>query len=274
MDQPSHRSILLYPGKPPGSAVDDGFRPWLDPYPVATETSRGAVVICPGGAYSHRAPHEGAPVAERFNREGIHAFVLHYRVAPHRYPAALMDGIRAIRIVRSRAGEWNVDPERIAVLGFSAGGHLAASSGVLFTEAPDAIGDEVERIEGRPDALVLCYPVITSGPFANHGSFENLLGPGVSSVRRAEVSLELRVTEETPPAFLWHTSDDNGVPVENSLLFAQALHRHRIPFELHVFPHGPHGLGLAEEQDPRIAGWMDHCCAWLGEMGWRPDVRG
>ncbi|NQU42428.1 alpha/beta hydrolase [bacterium] len=243
------------------------FRPFLEPFPIDTEEPRGAVLICPGGGYGGRAPHEGSVVARRFNADGFHAFVVQYRVAPHRYPAALQDVARALRIIRSRSAEWRVKPDHIAVLGFSAGGHLAGTSGVHFDEGDPAAADPIDRISCRPDALVLCYPVISSGEFGNQGSFNNLLGTDANEEMRTLLSLEKQVRPNTPPAFLWHTSDDSAVPVENSLLFAQALRRRQISFELHVLPNGRHGLGLAPDQ-PEVGVWVDLCSSWLKRMGW------
>ena len=227
----------------------------------------GAVVVCPGGGYGGRAPHEAAVIAERFNQEGVHAFVVHYRVAPSRHPAPIMDVSRALRMVRSRAAAWRVRADRIAVCGFSAGGHLAASRGVLSERYPFMAEDDLHALSNRPDAMILAYPVISSGPFGHRGSFENLLGPNAAPALLQEMSLELQVTPRTPPAFLWHTADDAAVPVENSLLLFEALRRHQVGAELHVYPSGPHGLGLAPD-NPHIATWMSLCGQWLRGMGW------
>jgi len=259
------QSIELWPGTVPGSDVEDGFVPALDLYPVETDRPLGAVLVCPGGGYQGRAPHEGGAVARRFNAAGLHAFVVQYRVAPHRHPAPLLDAARAMRIIRQHAQEWQVHPDRIAVCGFSAGGHLAGSLGVYHADAK--VGDDMDRIPCRPDALILCYPVITSGLHTHGGSFANLLGVDAPQDLREKMSLERQVSAETPPTFLWHTFDDPGVPVENSLLFAQALRQCGVPFELHVYPSGRHGLGLAPEA-PHVATWAGLCCEWLAEMGW------
>ena len=170
-EHPTERSIWLWPGRAPGSEIHDGSAPWLDPYPIETTTPRGAVLVCPGGGYAGRARHEGVLVARRFNEAGLHAFVVHYRVAPHRHPAPLMDASRAIRMIRHRAAEWQVHADRIAVCGFSAGGHLAASLGVHFDSADIEEESPYDELSCRPDALILCYPVISSGKFANRGSF-------------------------------------------------------------------------------------------------------
>ncbi|MEW6356852.1 MAG: alpha/beta hydrolase [Planctomycetota bacterium] len=261
-EQPTERSIWLWPER------QGDFRPWLDPYLAPTDNPIGAVLICPGGGYGGRARHEGIVIAERFNQAGLHAFVVHYRVAPNRHPAPLRDASRAMRMIRHRAEEWRVKPDHIAVLGFSAGGHLAGSLGVLHAD-PDAspAEDDLRQISNRPDAMILCYAVITGGEFGHKGSFNNLLGPDATESVRRKMSLELHVTEATPPTFLWHTAEDPGVKVENSLIFAEALSRREVPFELHVYPKGRHGLGLAPEY-PHVATWMDLCCEWLKGMGW------
>jgi acetyl esterase/lipase len=263
---PSERSIWLWDDEA-SAAAGDGFRPWLDPYPVPTGRPCGAVLICPGGGYGGRAYHEGILVAQRFNQAGFHAFVVHYSVAPRRHPVPLCDASRALRLMRQGASRWSVSPEHIAICGFSAGGHLAGSLGTHFDrpylQDPEAPG----RFANRPDALILCYPVISSGPVGHQGSFANLLGPEATAAARYDLSLEQQVSAQTPPAFLWHTVADEGVPVENSLLFAQALRGHGVPFELHVYPRGQHGLGLAAE-DPHVATWMELCCEWLRGMGW------
>ena len=265
-EQPTGRSLWLW-SEEEFDAAEPGFRPWLDPYPLASEIARGAVLICPGGGYARRAYHEGILIAECFNALGYHSFVVHYSVAPHRHPQPLRDVARAMRMIRQRAGEWHVDPSRIAVCGFSAGGHLAASLGVHFGHSALAADNADDGVSSRPDALVLCYPVISGGAHRHQGSFDNLIGPDATEEARAEMSLELQVTAETPPTFLWHTVEDAAVPVENSLLFAQALRRHNISFELHIYPQGRHGLGLSAE-DPHVATWVDLCAGWLRGRGW------
>lgn len=264
--EPDIRSIPLWPGEPPSSDPKDGFRPQLDLYPAGTREPRGAVVVCPGGGYGGRAPHEGAGYAVRFNAADLHAFVVQYRVSPHRHPAPLLDAARAARIVRDRAAEWNVKPDRIAICGSSAGGHLAATLAVHGDDPAANAGDRLDAVSAQPDALILCYPMITSGEFAHRGSIDNLLGQGAPDEMLRKMSLELHVTDKTPPTFLWHTANDAGVPVENSLLFAGALSRHHVPFELHVYPDGAHGTGLAED-NAHVATWAGLCCDWLLAMG-------
>lgn len=255
--------ILLWPaGAPYTEGESDEDRPAITPYLVEGD-HRPAVVICPGGGYSTRAYHEGEPIALWLNGHGISTFVLRYRVAPYQYPCALLDVQRAIRLVRKEAKEFRVDPNRVGLLGFSAGGHLTANAGTSFDRGNEGDEDPIERQSCRPDLLVLCYPVITlTDPYTHAGSRDNLLGkqPGLNRVR--QMSNELNVTEETPPTFLWHTSDDAGVPVENSLMFAAALRKHKVLFDLHVYAKGNHGLGLAEDEQ-HTNGWTGACASWL-----------
>lgn len=262
-EKPAERSIPLWEDGEYDSAGADNFRPWLDPYALQTGTPQRAVLICPGGGYGGRAAHEGVVIAERFNREGLAAFVVHYSVAPRRHPQPIRDVSRAMRMIRRNAAAWGVDPSRIAVLGFSAGGHLAASLAVHHEREFCADGGAYAGVSNRPDAAILCYPVITSGRFAHNGSFGNLLGPlAADAAMRRLMSLERHVSKRTPPTFLWHTWEDGGVPVENAMLFASALRRRKVPFELHVYPKGNHGLGLAGN-DPHVATWFPLCCQWL-----------
>ncbi len=256
----------LWPEVPPQGSVADDFCPWLEVYPAATAGPVGGVLICPGGGYGGRAEHEAGPIAAAYNAAGLAAAVVHYRVAPQRHPAPLLDAARALRLLRLRAEEYGLRADKIAVLGFSAGGHLAGSLGVHHHRFGV---DQVDRTgcSSRPDALILCYPVLTSGAFTHRGSMLNLLGEAPAAELLDMMSLENQVDAQTPPTFLWHTADDGGVPVENSLGFAQALSRHRVPFELHVYPHGRHGLGLACE-DAHVATWQPLSVAWLKGMGW------
>jgi len=197
----------------------------------------------------------------------VAAVVLDYRVSPYRHPIPLGDAQRAIRLVRSRAADWKIDPKRVGILGFSAGGHLAGSAATIFDAGKPDAADPIDRESCRPDAAVLCYAVLTFGEFRHNGSMVNLLGSDNPDAKlRESLSLETRVTRETPPTFLWHTSDDGAVPVENSLLFAAALHKNKVPFELHVFPHGQHGLGLATGV-PEVGQWPSLCAAWLKGIG-------
>jgi acetyl esterase/lipase len=262
-------SLPLWPDQRPSP---DDVAPRLTPFLLDGLEMTGAVIVCPGGGYARRAPHEGEPVARWLNTLGIAAFVLDYRVAPHRHPTPLGDAQRAIRLVRSRAVDWRIRHDRIAILGFSAGGHLASSAGTHFDAGTPQAADLVERQSCRPDALVLCYPVITFGEHRHEGSMTNLLGPDPDAELRSFMSSELQVTADTPPTFIWHTGDDAAVPVENALLFASALRRHGVPFALHVFPHGRHGLGLASD-DPVVGAWTGLCGRWLVGAGFAAPAR-
>lgn len=238
----------------------------LDDIAALNFHTRPAVIICPGGGYSGTCDREAEPVAVRFNALGCHSFVLRYNCRPCRYPVALLELATAVAEVRAHAEEWHVDPDRILVLGFSAGGHLAASLGTLWQQEP------VSRLplapeQVRPNGMILCYPVITSGKFANRGSFDNLLGTEPDPALLASLSLENRVTADTAPAFIWHTYDDGCVPVQNALMLATALREHDIPLEMHIYPHGEHGLALGNDQTardiPACQDWPDRAAAWL-----------
>ncbi|OPJ62100.1 alpha/beta hydrolase [Clostridium oryzae] len=252
----------------------DGFKPYMDTYVLYGNKKRPAVVICPGGAYAFTSDREAEAIALKFNAAGFHAFIVYYSVAPRKHPQPILDVSRAMCIVRENAEKWNVDSNKIAICGFSAGGHLAASLSVYWEK--DYISKHVQITQGlnRPNAAILCYPVITSGEFAHEDSFKNLLGNKLSKSTIEEMSLEKHVNEKVPPTFIWHTYADELVPVENSLLFARALKSKEIPFELHIYPDGVHGLSLATEetaydgygQNPHVATWMKLCIEWLIEV--------
>ena len=271
----SRKTVNLWPGPAPTpDGVSSGVEPFLVPCPVRGK-ARGAVVVCPGGGYQGLAQHESFPIAEWLNEAGIGAFVLRYRHSPNRHPVPLMDAQRAIRLVRARAKEWNVKPDCVAILGFSAGGHLTASAATHFAPGRASAKDPVERQSCRPDAAILCYPVITFARGWNEGTRTNLLGKKPPKALVASLSNERQVTPHTPPTFLWHTSDDPIVRVEDSLIFAEALRRNKVPFELHVFPHGPHGLGLARDnpvvgrhkENPVVGQWTALCVKFLVGLG-------
>jgi acetyl esterase/lipase len=263
--------VLLWPhGAPDAMGTRREDRPRLTPYLPSQATSCAAVIVCPGGGYATRAPHEGGPIARWLVSLGLAAFVLDYRVSPYRHPTPLGDAQRAIRLVRHHAPKWNVDPDRIGILGFSAGGHLAASTATLFDDGNPTATDLIDRQSSRPDFLIACYPVITFGEFRHHGSMINLLSEHYDEKMQHDLSLENRITDKTPPTFLWHTSDDQAVPVENSLLFAAALHKYNIPCSLHIFPHGRHGLGLAQNLPGSVSVWTRLCANWLREMKFLP----
>lgn len=257
-----------YPG-----ASDDGFRPTLDAYILKSEAPRPAVLVLPGSGYVQCSPREAEALALRFNAAGFHAFVLWYSCAPRRHPVPILDCARAFTIIRSRSGEWRLDSSRIAMMGFSAGGHLALSQ-TLFHRESYAVVPGVTPESGRADALMLCYPVISSGEFAHQGSFDALLGENPSPALLKLLSLENQIAAGLPPVFLWHTCADQSVPVENSLLLAGALRRAGIPLEMHLFPEGKHGLSLAVEETDggdrenvnlHAAQWFSLCLNWLKE---------
>ncbi len=241
-----------------------GDRPTLAFYHArGGDVSGATVMVLPGGGYNHLAPHEAEPVAHWLNGHGFHAAVLYYRRGaewPHPIPA--QDAQRAMRVLRQRASAWGVRPGAVGVLGFSAGGHLASTLAVHHDDFHCAADDLAGHVSARPDATVLCYPVIDmSGPHAHRGSRESLIRDTITDM--ADLLTTYRhVSRETPPTFLWHTADDAGVPVQNSLLFATACREHRVPFELHIYETGKHGLGLAVDQ-PEVATWADHCIAFL-----------
>lgn len=231
-------------------------------FPVE-EKGRGAIIICPGGGYAHKADHEGAPIAQTINSFGVNAFVLDYRVSPYRHPAMLMDAQRAIRLVRYHAKDWGIDPDHIGILGFSAGGHLTTMAGTHYDMGDAHATDPVDRMSCRPDAFIPCYAVCSFAQFYHGGSMRNATGKDQLLPAEARYfSAEFNVTEDTPPAFLWHTAQDTSVPVENSLNLATALSTHSVPFSLHIFPYGRHGLGLAQEE-PLAAQWPDLLGKWL-----------
>ena len=231
---------------------------------------RPAVIIFPGGGYGALSPREAEPIAHAFNAQGYAAFVLWYTISPGEFPCALLEAAWTVDHVRKNAEKWYIDPNKILVCGFSAGGHLAASIGTLWDspEVRDVLG--FKNKEARPNGMMLSYPVISSGEFIEHGSFNNLLGSkAADSNLRARLSLENAVTSETPPAFIWHTAMDPLVPVENSLLMASALSANSVPFELHILPHGWHGLALCRPQTGEtnllhwISNWTEHAAKWV-----------
>ena len=236
------------------------------------------VVICPGGGYAMTSDREGEAIALKCMTMGAHAAVLRYSVAPARFPTALLQLANAVSLIRRHAAEWYVDPQRIVVQGSSAGGHLAACLGVFWKAdfLTQALGTPPEL--RRPNGLMLSYPVITMGQFGHRGSAENLLAEREEELRDF-LSLEKQVNDDVPPVFLWHTFTDESVPVENSLLFVQALRAHRISTEFHLYPVGRHGIGtagpLTAGRDNRglqmeCASWMDLAETWLHGLGKRP----
>ena len=279
-DEP--KKIELWPEGVPGLRADASpekiennrasnvHQPYLQVFPAAAGKAVGtAVVVCPGGGYTRLAiEHEGSLVAARLNAAGVTAFVLHYRLLEYGHPAPLRDVLRAIRLVRSRASEFGVRPERIGVMGFSAGGHLAASAATLFGEAEGKTGAELDAVSARPDFAVLVYPVITmKPPLAHAGSRRALLGTEPAPELIERMSLETRVRKDTPPTLMFCTEDDKTVPVENTLMFYGALRSAGVDAELHVWPHGAHGFGMNPNVG-RAAIWPDLCEDWLRAGGW------
>lgn len=230
-------------------------QPSLTPFPVSG--SKGAVVVIPGGAYCMKADHEGAPIARMLNDAGVSAYVLDYRVRPCHKLAPLADANRAIRLVRS------LGYEKVAILGFSAGGNLCCNAATHYDLGNPDSDDPIERCSSRPDGFIPCYAVVSMISYTHKGSVQNLLGDEQNKDSELRYfSGELNVTDDTPTAFIWHTAADSAVPVENSLALAKALSDHRVPFELHVFPKGAHGLGLAEG-NPSVRQWAKLLQNWL-----------
>ena len=243
--------------------------PVLEYYPAENKKTDACFVILPGGGYGMRAGHEGQGYAEMLNELGLDAFVCEYRVHPHRFPLPLLDARRALRFVRSKAEEFGIDKNKIAIMGSSAGGHLAALTST-YREKIDFEGeDAVDEENFLPDATVLCYPVIwevDESGITHEGSYRNLLGERFDELN-ASVNPAKLVCDTTPPAFLWHTSDDGAVNVCNSFRYGEALRNHNIPFEMHVFPCGPHGLGVAKDRE-NIHQWVKLLEMWLKTINW------
>jgi acetyl esterase/lipase len=264
--------ILLWPNGAPGARGDrPEDKPSLTPYLTVSGTATGgAVIVCPGGGYVRLAPHEGEPVAQWLNTLGIKAYVLKYRLGPsgYRHPSMLQDAQRAIQYVRAHAKENGIDPAKIGIMGFSAGGHVASSAGTHFVAGDPNATDELARVGSRPDFMILIYPVITMGEFAHRGSRTNLLGDNPSQELVDLMSNEKQITKDTPPAFLVHTENDATVPVENSLQFAAAMRKAGAGVELHLFQTGPrHGYGLAIG-DPIVGIWPKLLENWLKARGY------
>ena len=281
-DEPASSPIVV-PLWPQGTPDAKGSDPDKD-VPTLTiclprpESATGAaVVVCPGGGYGMLAiDHEGKQVAEWLNSLGVAAFVLKYRLGPrYHHPAMLNDAGRAIRTVRAGATRWGLDPHKVAIIGFSAGGHLASTAGTHFDAGKPDAEDPIERVSSRPDRLILVYPVIAlATPYGHAGSLRNLLGDHPTQELIENLSNERQVTKDTPPTFLAHTNADAGVPAENSLLFALALRKAGVPVELHLFERGPHGLGLGAgaaqfkvPPEPAFQMWPKLCETWLKNQG-------
>ncbi len=260
-------------GQKTGEAVLHGYL--LDAISVAPEKKRPAVIVCAGGGYSRRSDREAEPVILQFLSMGYHGFLLDYSVAPNRFPTSVRELALAVAMVREHAEEWHVDPEKIFVCGFSAAGHLCCSLGEFWNQefVYEAIGKTPEAI--RPSGLILCYPVITAGGSAHRGSFDCLVGEHATKEELDQVSLELHVHKDMPKTFIWHTYEDQAVPVENSLYLATALRKVGVNFELHIFPRGLHGSALANEETsgirqelviPAAQKWIELVHTWIEEF--------
>jgi acetyl esterase/lipase len=256
------------PGEPATKPADE---PVLFLHQPAPSTANGtAVVICPGGGYGHLAiDHEGHATAEWLNTVGVTAFVLKYRhsASGHRHPVPIMDGQRAIRTVRARAAEWGIDPKRIGVMGFSAGGHLASTLATHFDNGDAKATDVIDRASSRPDFLVLCYPVISmTEKYMHRGSHDNLIGKTPDEALARSLSNDLQVTPQTPPTFIFQTDEDKSVPAENCVSFYLALRRAGVPAEMHIYQNGKHGVGLAT-QIQGTNDWLTRCREWMHLRG-------
>ena len=286
---PDKQMLNVWPGDPPGEATYEGelpetsrrngralqfvHIPTLEVRHAKGQNRTGAaVVICPGGGYRVLADgHEGDAIATWLNDNGITAVILRYRMFPYRHPIPMQDVQRAMRTVRANAGSWGIDPHRIGVLGFSAGGHLASTATVHHALADPDSEDPVERVSSRPDFAVLVYPVISMRQGVTHGgSRRNLLGPEPDEKLVALLSNDERVDAKTPPTFLVHSKDDKTVPIANSERFLAGLKKHKIKGELMVFETGGHGFGLGRSKEHETAAWPARCIDWLAEIGMIP----
>ncbi len=242
--------------------IDNGFMPSMHPYIV--KNSKSCVVICPGGAYRAKAMlHEGEHIAKWLNSIGVSAFVLDYRLKPYEHPIPVIDGKRAVRYARHLSDEYGYDRDKIGIMGFSAGGHLAGSIGTFKDNFGYEPIDDIDKESSRPDFMILCYAVLSFTEYAHRGSFENLTSD-LSALNALRLSVDKNVDADTPPAFIWHCTGDESVPVENSLNMALALRKYRVPFEIHTFNDGPHGVGLANGTAP--APLYEHTAVWIKNL--------
>jgi acetyl esterase/lipase len=262
--------IPLWDGAAPGAlGNEDADRPTVTVYRASRQANGTGIVVMPGGGYGALAnDHEGRQIATWLNAQGVTAFVLKYRLGPkYRHPIELGDAQRAIRLARARAAEFDVLPDRIGALGFSAGGHLASTAATKIADGVPNAADPLDRVSSRPDFLVLCYPVISFDPAVGHtGSIRNLLGENPTPAQMAELSNELHVTATTPPTFIFHTNADTGVRAENSVRFFLALREKKVAAEMHIFENGPHGVGLAL-YDPALSAWPTLLSNWMRGRG-------
>ena len=264
--------VLLWPAGAPGALGDaDEDKPTLTVFlPAGVNAPKTGVVVAPGGGYQHLATEkEGYAIAEWLNARGVAAFVLKYRLGPkYHHPVEMWDAQRAIRMVRAHAAEYGIAADHVGMWGFSAGGHLTATAGTQFDWGKADSADVVERQGSRPDFLVLGYPVITMmEPYVHHGSLKNLLGDDPDPALARSLSAETRVTTDTPPTFLFSTTDDKTVPVMNSVMFYEALVKAGVPAEMHIFQQGAHGAGLAAA-NPQLSVWPDLVAKWMRERGY------
>ncbi len=265
--------VRLWPDGAPGAkGNEDKDQPFVYAWPAAKEKANGAAfVVCPGGGYGGlAADHEGTQVAKWFNGLGVSAFVLHYRLGSQGYhfPTQLIDVQRAIRHVRANAKQYGIDPNRIGIIGFSAGGHLTSMAATMFDEKPEGMtNDAVDQVSARPDLAAPTYPVISMiEDFGHKGSRKNLLGPNDTDELAKHVSTETRVTANTPPTFIFQTDEDTVVPAENAVAFYLACRKNKVPAELHIYRPGPHGVGLFLG-DPVLGTWSGHLRDWLRNQG-------
>jgi acetyl esterase/lipase len=267
---PPKPEFLWADGAPGAQGADDKDKPTLAAYLVpAAKATGAAVIVCPGGGYVNLSmDKEGDQVARWLNSIGVSSFVLKYRLGPkYHHPIELGDAQRAIRTVRAKAAEYHVMPDRIGIMGFSAGGHLASSAGTHFEPVNASASDPIDKVGSRPDFLVLVYPVISfTTPYVHRGSLRALLGENPDPKLVELLSSELQVTPQTPPTFLFHTTTDTGVPAENSALFYLALRKAGVPAEMHIYEQGPHGVGLATT-DATLSTWPARLADWLRVRG-------
>jgi acetyl esterase/lipase len=263
--------VPLWPDGAPGAlGATPNDIPTLTAYlPEGTNATGAAMVICPGGAYAALSSYEGNDYALWLNQHGVTCFVLKYRLGSHgyRHPAMLNDAARAVRWIRAHAADFKVDTHRVGIMGSSAGGHLAATLMTHFDAGDTNATDPIERESSRPDVGILCYAVITMGQYTHQGSKHNLLGNNPSPELVALLSNELQVTPSTPPCFMWTTFEDGTVPMENTMMFAEALRKNHVPFALHIYEKGGHGMGLKDK--PPFAHphpWAADCLFWLKEQ--------
>lgn len=254
--------IQLYPENP-NRRDPMAFDPYLDTFLInSVKNPLGAVLVLPGGGYNHRAKHEGDPIAQRFNELGFHAFTLQYRVLPEKAPGAQLDVVRAIKMIRANAEKWCIDPEKIAVCGFSAGGHLAACAGLIADNYDVPMNDETDGVSGRADAMLLCYGVLSTT-----WTYPDLGRPLCEGIHYCDEKGNIidpwtLVSEDTPPAYIWHTATDKCVPVECAIAFAREMWKRERTCELHVYPCGRHGLGLGLGL-PDIISWSGEAAVFL-----------